>query len=258
MSSSRSKQSARPRGRPRVTGPYTPPYAAPAAGQVPDSPPSLPPVDVTPTTQTPFTPVPCRTCHKCGKRYRLTRRKCPNCHTPKRPDPPTWRKGLTAKEAHSKQILSPDSTIRSKALHICALRVSGLSEEDIAKAMNLKPRTLSAYVYIAGKNGWLQQAGLFADARDEIDYTVIHKAIENLRGLLDSADPEQKERVTMKTLEGTVFKTYDAQKGSAAPPSTMLAIKIEMPPAGTAPVREDAIGGLPAYVDAESPDAAES
>src|ERR1700693_5074968 len=48
--------------------------------------------------------------------------------------------------------LRDDSTCRETAIRILSLRTAGLEDAEIAKALNMSVKSISPYVYRAGKN----------------------------------------------------------------------------------------------------------
>lgn len=217
---------------------------SPALGSSPSLPPATEATGPAPVTSPSALVDPRKSCARCGTLHTPERKECPICGLER---PPDWRQGLDAAECRRKHIFAPDSSIRDKVMIILPMRHSGMSFEEIAEHLKLSPRTVKDYIHIAGRNGWLD----LTDPKEKIDYQLIHKVVRNLDEMLDSPDPEVKERVTMKTAEGTVFKQYGMQIGQVMPASTILAIKIEMPPGVQSEPREDALGGVPAYIEAE-------
>ncbi len=142
--------------------------------------------------------------------------------------------------------LPPDSKVRFVALQAIAMRIAGMEDEDIAKAMGISAKSISPYIYRAGKNGWLD----IDNPKQRMEYQLMHKVVNNIETMLDSPDLEMRERVTMETAKGTLFKAFGEQQ-VAAPAQTMVAIKIEMPAGPVQQMREDTTGGTPAYLDAE-------
>ncbi len=150
----------------------------------------------------------------------------------------------------------PDSRIRQLAVSIVAMRAAGFERAEIAKTLKLSPKTLDTYVYKASKNGWL--TGMHNDAKESIDYDIMPKVVRNLLEGLDSSAVLQtgmKERnaIALKIAEGTVFKSY-GNENAPQQGTTMVAIKIEMPPGPAQVVREGSLGGTPAFTDGETID----
>lgn len=148
--------------------------------------------------------------------------------------------------------LSDDSKVRTIALQIIAMRIAGMADSDIATALDISPKTISPYVYRAGKNGWLD----LDNPKDRLQYQVMHKVVRNLEQSLDSqailqTGMKESTAVALKVAEGTVFKQFnDTPTGPVQ--QAIVAIKIEMPQGPPHVMREDTVGGTPAYLDAES------
>jgi predicted transcriptional regulator len=246
------------RGRPRIIGPRA---------QEPASPLSLPPAgdntkaeSSSTTSATPVPakpPVPLVACPHCGSRSRATRFKCTMCQTklPLAPEQmPDWMHGIASAEERKKLgYFPPDSSVRSKVYQILAMRVEGVSEEEIATAMGLKPATISQYMWIAGRSGWL---GDMANPKDKLQYEMMHKVVRNLDTALDDDSRLRtgmpvKTDVALKVAEGTLFKQFSEEKGSAVQ-TNLLSIRVVVEGGEKPQVREDAIGGMPAYVEGET------
>lgn len=148
-----------------------------------------------------------------------------------------------------------DSKVRQAVMHIIAMRIAGIEEEEIATSMHLTRGTIRTYMYIAGQNGWLQPQDI-PDPKDRIEYTLGHKVLANLEEALD--DPTRNENtgmpvktaVALKVAEGTLFKKFGEMQ--VAPSQVVVALKIEMPPGEAQPIREGTIGGKSSYVDGET------
>ncbi len=145
--------------------------------------------------------------------------------------------------------LPEDSKIKKVALQMVAMRIAGLTDDEIAASLGLKKSTIHSYLHKAGKMGWLD----LDNAKDQIDYQMMPKVVRNLMEGLDDGHRNEKTGFQVKTAvalevaKGTVFKQYD-QVVQVAPHSTVVAIKIEMPEGPAQQMREDTTGGRPAYV----------
>jgi hypothetical protein len=148
-------------------------------------------------------------------------------------------------------VLPADSIVRKKAMHIVAMRIAGCDTPEIAKALEIKEKSVRQYLYIAGRNGWLAKAE-WADPHDQLEYDTIHKVVRNLDEMLDSSDPAMRADVTLQTAKGTIFKRYDQDVVHHQPQMNMLSIRVELPPAdNTQTMRKGSGGGTPLYVEAE-------
>lgn len=150
--------------------------------------------------------------------------------------------------------LPPNSRIRATALKILALRLKGIPDAEIATALGIgSTTTLRNYMWRAGKNGWLTEE--IDNPRDRLDYDIMHKVVRNMDEALDDPDDERRDKMTVEVARGTIFKSYDQQGISNAPPLNVLAIKIEMPDGEAPKPREGTMIGAPAYLDGEVADA---
>ena len=160
----------------------------------------------------------------------------PLSESPESPVAPTFQK------------LQPDSKVRTRVMTILSMRVAGISDEDIAKDMGLSQGTIRNYIYLAGRNGWLT-AEAIASPTDTIEYTMLHKVVRNLDASLDSADPEERARVTEKLFDATLARHWAPVATGAA--QTVVAIRIEQPSGPRPEVREGTVLGVGAWTDGE-------
>lgn len=207
-------------GRPRTMGP------SPVQAGVSESL-SLPP---TTAEQALVPPVDEReACHHCGTLVKWDTRHCPICE--KLQPRPDW-------------YLPPDSKVRLIALQAIAMRIAGMEDPDICKALGISEKSISPYIYRAGKNGWLD----IDNPKARMQYQVVHKVVRNLDEMLDSSDPGVRERITVETAKGTLFKDFGEQQ-QAPTQQTIVAVRVEMPTGPQQQMRDDTTGGVPAYVD---------
>mgnify|MGYP001617485538 CR=1 FL=1 len=97
-----------------------------------------------------------------------------------------------------------------------------ISMVEIARRLNVNPRTLYRDVAGAVKEGWLR----LEDPMERIDYQIIPKTLDNLKYFLDQGD----KTVTIETAKATIFKTYLEHKGvNSNNQTTVLALKLELP-----------------------------
>lgn len=98
-----------------------------------------------------------------------------------------------------------------------------LTHKEAAKRLGIAPQTLTNTIYTASKEGWLK----FTDPLAEFKYHTMPKVVHNLNYYLDQGDRD----VTVKVAQGTLFKQFLDNEGVRdATPTTILALKIEMPP----------------------------
>lgn len=145
--------------------------------------------------------------------------------------------------------LPKNSVVRQKALAIMAMRLAGHANDAIAAELGLSEKSLNQYLWMAGKRGWIPRKKGFADPKDDMEFSLAHKVVRNLDSLLDSEDNETKKEVTLEVAKGTLFKRFGEQ-AVVAPPSTVLAIRIEMPPGPTQEIREGTTGGRGRWIEA--------
>lgn len=153
--------------------------------------------------------------------------------------------------------VSKDSKCYGTTMKILAMRVAGIDDKTIAETLKLSMQTIWNYCYIAGKNNW---ADTFANAKDQIEFAIMPKVVRELEAGLDdqtrhvtSGMPVAKQ-MALAIAAGTVFKKFDQAVGSDRPISNVIAIRIEHAPGAAVEVREENIGGIPAYQDGEVTD----
>lgn len=159
----------------------------------------------------------------------------------------------TPSAKRDKNNLPKDGLVRKKALAIVALRLEGLSNEEIAARLDIKPKSVNQYIYLAGRNGWLvKRDGTLADPHDDVEANIVPRVIRNLSELLDSDDEAVRKEVTLKTAAGTVFQKFSGEAAAAQPSQLAnLSINIVMPPGGSAPVRPGTTNGTPMFIDGQ-------
>lgn len=97
-----------------------------------------------------------------------------------------------------------------------------LTNKEIAQELGISLSTLQNTLYKARQQGWLT----FVDPVDELKYGMIPKIADNLNLFLDARD----RTVTLEAAKATLFREYASKEGiNDAPPTTILALKIEMP-----------------------------
>lgn len=153
--------------------------------------------------------------------------------------------------------LPKNSVIRQKALAIMAMRLAGHDNEAIAKELDLSEKSLNQYLWMAGKNGWIPRKRGFADPKDTLEFSLAHKVVANLHDAMDDETRNEKTGMQVKTevalevAKGTLFKRF-ADQSTAPTQSTVLAVRIEMPPGVQTTIREGTTGGQGRWIDAET------
>lgn len=146
--------------------------------------------------------------------------------------------------------LPEDSKVRPVSMQIIAMRLSGMEDEAIAKALSISVKSISPYVYRATKNGWLD---IDYNPKERIQFQVMHKVVRNLEEGLESKgvlNTGMKERthVALKIAEGTLFKQFDEQQAQQQA-TTVVAVQVVMPDGPRQSIRADTTGGTPAFID---------
>lgn len=142
-----------------------------------------------------------------------------------------------------KEIRQPE--IKRKAMLIVAMRIQGWSDRAIAKELGIMYTSVRQYVYLAGKNKWLDMP----TAEDATKYNLLPKALKKVFDAIDSktklaSGMSEGNHVALEIAKGTAFKQFE--KGATAAPSTVVAVRIEMPGGPQQEMREDTFGGTPA------------
>lgn len=167
------------------------------------------------------------------------------------PTPTTPATPVTKKDGN---LIGKSSLMRKKAVAIVAMRATGMTTEEIAAELGIKPGSVHSYVYRAAKSGFLvnkRGESLLDDPKDRVEFELAHKAVRNMNEFLDSDNDEVRERMTLEIAKGALFKKFDPQPTAPSMGVQALAIKIEMPTTGGMAVREGTIGGVPNYVEGE-------
>jgi hypothetical protein len=149
-----------------------------------------------------------------------------------------------------------DSVVYEKAMKMLALRTTGVDDKSIADTMGCSMQTVWNYCYMAGKNGW---ADTFANAKDQIEFSIMPKVVREIEAGLDDRHRNEKTglqvatAVALKVAEMTVAKRFE-QTTNVQPMSNIIAIRIEQAPGTEISVRAGNIGGVPAYAEGEVED----
>lgn len=122
-----------------------------------------------------------------------------------------------------------------------------LTHADAAARLDIAPQTLTNLIHEATKAGWLK----FDDPMAELEYEIIPEANKRVKAAILGGDTD----TAVKLSQATIWKTYAASKGVVDnAPTTVLALKIEMPSGFTAdnvPSIKGVIVGQPRVIDAE-------
>lgn len=148
--------------------------------------------------------------------------------------------------------LPDNSSVRTVAMQIIAMRLSGQEDKEIAVALGISINSVSPYVYRATKNGWLN---IDYDPKERIQFQTMHRVVEQLEaGLNDGARMNSgmkvQTAVALKMAEGTLFKQFGEQRTEQAA-TTVVAVQVVMPDGPRQVIRAETTGGVPAYQDAD-------
>ena len=136
-----------------------------------------------------------------------------------------------------------------KAIQV--LKQEGFSTQEISEKLGIKPASIRQYMWIAGKNGWLNPLDPYEKAHSEL----VHRAVSNAEEWLHARDARTglpDKEFTLEAMKGFgIFGSGPAQQ-SEQQATNILAIQITMPQGGNLPqMREGNAGGSPAYVEGE-------
>jgi hypothetical protein len=141
--------------------------------------------------------------------------------------------------------------VRKTVSAIIALKVQGYSTNEIAEQLQIKPASVRQYLWIAGRNGWLNTQDPHEKAHSEL----VHRAVSNLEEWMHARDARTglpDKEITIAAANGLgIFGGGPAQQQEHQA-TNILAIQITMPQGGNLPqMREGNAGGSPAYVEGE-------
>ena len=140
---------------------------------------------------------------------------------------------------------------------IVVMREAGRPDADIAKRLNTTAPNVAQTMWIAKKNGWVDGDGEEIDVEAELAINIDRKVVRNISASLDGGMTNwQTHEMTMAAAKGRgMFKSHEVSKGGGDSQMQVVAIQVVMPPIGAGDqmpeIREDQMGGVPAYVDGE-------
>ena len=150
-----------------------------------------------------------------------------------------------------------DSKARKIVDKIVVHRAAGRSDADIAKLVKTTEASVRQYVYLARKNGWLDDEDAPVDLEAELALDVDRKVVRNIGAALDGQMTNwQTHEMTMAAAKGRgIFKTHEKSDGAVQTALPVVAIQVIMPTIGAEDQRpeitEADMGGVPAYTDGE-------
>ena len=120
-------------------------------------------------------------------------------------------------------IVVEDKSKRGRVARWAVLRSEGKSMKEIAESMNISPGTLATYIHQASQEGWLK----IEDLTDRLEHVLSPKAVDNVEYFLTERD----RTVTLDHLWGMgYYRTHQTVKGDGDHATSVLAIKIDLPP----------------------------
>ncbi len=146
-----------------------------------------------------------------------------------------------------------DSKARKKAEKIAVMRAAGHKSDVIAKRLHTTEGTVRQIMFIARKNGWLDDNDEPVDLEAELAFEVDRKIVRNVSASLDGQMTNwQTHEMTIAAAKGRgVFKTHEVNKNEGVQSMPLVAIQVVMPPVGAGDqlpdIKEDQMGGVPAY-----------
>jgi transposase len=149
-----------------------------------------------------------------------------------------------------------DSKIRKKVEKILVMRAAGHHDRAIAKKLGSTEATIRQDVYLARKNGWLDEDGEPIDLEMELALNIERKVVRNISASLDGQMTNwQTHEMTIAAAKGRgIFKTHEKSE-ALVEGMQVVTLQVVRPPeeVGLA-VREipaDQCGGRPAYLEGE-------
>jgi hypothetical protein len=166
--------------------------------------------------------------------------------------PPPIAAELAQIERNKKWAVIPaEGKIHQTVKAIQVLRQDGFSTQEISEKLGIKPASIRQYMWIAGKNGWLNPLDPYERAHSEL----VHRAVSNAEEWLHARDGKTglpDKEFTLEAMKGLgIFGSGPAQQSEQGH-TNVLAINITMPTGGNLPTMRDGnAGGVGAYVDGE-------
>ena len=142
--------------------------------------------------------------------------------------------------------------MRQTVAAILAYKVQGHTTAEIAELLHIKPTSVRQYLFIAGREGWLDTRDPHEKAHSEL----VHRAVSNLEEWMHARDARTglpDKEITLAAASGLgIFGAGGPAQQQEGQATNVLAINITMPIGGNLPqMREGNAGGVPAYVEGE-------
>lgn len=150
----------------------------------------------------------------------------------------------------------PDSKIRKKVEKILVMKAAGHKTSAIAKRLGTTEGTIRQDLYIAKRNGWLDDDGEPIDLEAELALNVDRKIVRNINASLDGQMTNwQTHEMTIAAAKGRgVFRNHERTDGGQAQAMPVVAIQVIRPEGmniSIGDIPEDQMGGVPAYLEGE-------
>lgn len=153
---------------------------------------------------------------------------------------------------------SVDSKAKTQADKIVVMRAAGHKDAEIAKRLKTTDTNVRNIMWLARKNGWLDEDDEPVDIELEAALNLDRKVVRNISASLDGGMTNwQTHEMTIAAAKGRgIFKNHDVVKNEGGQLTAMVAIKIVMPTVGVEDqsIDEAAVGGTPAYLEGEVAD----
>jgi hypothetical protein len=151
-----------------------------------------------------------------------------------------------------------DSKARKHFEKIAIMRAAGRNDAEIAKKLKTTEASVRQYVYLAKKNGWVDDEGEPIDLEAELAINIDRKVVRNISASLDGQMTNwQTHEMTLAAAKGRgMFKSAVADGGNAPNVMSVVQIQIVNPSVGASDqmVVEENVGGVPAYIEGEVED----
>jgi hypothetical protein len=152
-----------------------------------------------------------------------------------------------------------DSKVRKLVSKILVLDAAGHDDKAIAKKLKTTAGTIAQYRYLGRKNGWIRTGEdgdeEMVDVEAELAMNIDRKIVRNISASLDGQmTNHQTHEMTIAAAKGRgIFKNSEGKGDGANQGMQVVAIQVIMPTLGAADqtVKEDSVGGVPAYVEGE-------
>lgn len=155
-----------------------------------------------------------------------------------KPEPVGTGTGLIPpKDQLSDVLVTHKKTARGRVAAWVEMRATepDITVGEAARRMGIVPATLHNMISIARREGWLR----LEDPALRVAHEIIPKATDNMSDLLDAKN----EKATLAVFNQIIAPAYRESIGISEQNNTIIALKIEMPPADQMPIIKGQIVG---------------